>query len=104
MSRDQSPNSASGSEVSTAARPSSQQLPGSALPLTEATLTTALNKLADRMKSDMSEQFALLRNEMERLHSRVYELEQHVSERDDAINELDGRIYDRDRRISKLEN
>lgn len=103
VSRDQSPDSASGSDALTAAQPSSQQLLGSAQPLTEAALTTALNKLAERMKSDISEQFALLRNEMERLHSRVYELEQHVSARDDFINELEGRIYDRDKRISKLE-
>lgn len=95
-SRDVSLESDSVSAASSTARDSAQ-------PLTEATLNSALLKLADRFKRDMSVEFAALKNDIERLHGRIQELEQHVASRDCAIDELQQRLSDRDVRISDLE-
>lgn len=79
------------------------QLSGSSRPLTEATLLSALQRMTDQIKADMAKEFGVLKEDMQRLHGRVYELEQHVEQRDVFIDELERRIGQKDERISSLE-
>ena len=60
--------------------------------------------MADRIKHDMSAEFAALRADLGRLHSRIKELEQHVERRDCYIDELGQRVSERDTRICDLED
>ena len=68
-------------------------------PLTEATLLSALQNMADQIKANMSKEFGILKEDIGRLHGRIYELEQHVAERDNYVEELERRISHKDERI-----